>query len=81
MLPQVTAGDPAANLVFLAEALKPKETGKKTSTAEMSQTGVWSQRNPREATVEQGRSASEAFVDAAVRFIERWKQLRPQQRP
>ena len=81
MLPQVDAGDPAASLVFLAEALKPKDTGKKTSTAEMSQTGVWSQRNPREATVEQGRRASEAFVDAAVRFIERWKQLRPQQRP
>ena len=64
-----------------AEALKARETGKKTSTAEMSQTGVWSERNPREATAEQGRRATEAFVDAAVRFIDRWKQLRPQQRP
>jgi creatinine amidohydrolase len=81
MLSQVTAGDPVASLVFLAEALKSSETGKKTSTAEMSQTGVWSERNPREATVEQGRRASEAFIDAAVRFIDRWKQLRPQQRP
>ena len=77
MLPQVAAGDRVAELVFLAESLKPKETGKGTSAAEMSTTGVWSQRNPREATAEQGRRAQESFVDAAVRFVERWKQLRP----
>jgi creatinine amidohydrolase len=81
MVPQVAARDPAASLVFLAEALKPRETGKKTSTAEMSQSGVWSARNPNEATAEQGRRATDAFVDAAVRFIDRWKQLRPQQSP
>jgi hypothetical protein len=34
--------DRAAIMLFLAEALKPKETGKNTSTAEMSPTGVWS---------------------------------------
>ncbi len=77
--PLVKTGDRAATLVFLAEALKPKATGKRTSTAEMSTTGVWSERDPREATAEQGRQATEAFVDAAVRFIERWKQLRPLQ--
>jgi len=77
MLPQVVAGDPAATLIFLAEGLKPKETGKHTSTAEMSATGVWSERDPREATAEQGRRATEAFVDAAVRFIDKWKALRP----
>jgi creatinine amidohydrolase len=76
-LPEVAAGDPVASMVFLAEALKPKETGKHTSTAEMSATGVWSERDPREATAEQGRRATESFVDAAVRFIERWKSLRP----
>ena len=81
MLPLVAAGDRAATLMFLAEALKAKETGKKTSTAEMSPTGVWSERNPREATVEQGRRDTESFVDAAVRFIDRWKELRPQQHP
>jgi creatinine amidohydrolase len=79
MLPQVTAADPAATLVFLAEGLKPKATGKGTSAAEMSTTGVWSERDPREATAEQGRRSTEAFVDRAVRFIERWKQLRPLQ--
>lgn len=80
MLPQVRAADRAATLVFLAEGLKPKETGKGTSASEMSTTGVWSERNPAEATVEQGRRATEEFVDLAVRFIDRWKQLRPLQR-
>jgi creatinine amidohydrolase len=79
--PLVATGDRAATLVFLAEALKPKATGKGTSTAEMSTTGVWSERDPREATAAQGKRASDALVDAAVRFIERWKQLRPLQRP
>jgi len=81
MLPLVAAGDRAATMVFLAEALKPKETGNNTSTAEMAPTGVWSERNPREATAEQGRRDTEVFVDAAVRFIDRWKELRPPQRP
>ena len=81
MVPQVIARDPAATLVFLAEALKAKETGKKTSTAEISSIGVWSERNPAEATAEQGRRATEAVVDAAARFIDRWKQLRPRQSP
>ena len=58
---------------------KPKATGKGTSTAEMSTTGVWSERDPREATAEQGKRATDAFVEA-VGFIERWKQLRPFQR-
>jgi creatinine amidohydrolase len=40
MLPLVAARDRAATMMFLAEALKPRETGKKTSTAEMSSSGV-----------------------------------------
>jgi creatinine amidohydrolase len=80
MLPKVKSGDQAATLIFLAESLKSKETGKHTSAAEMSTTGVWSERDPREATAEQGRRATEFFVDRAVRFIEKWKELRPQQR-
>jgi creatinine amidohydrolase len=81
MLPDVVRGDRAATLIFLAEGLKPKDTGKHTSAAEMSTTGVWSERDPHEATAEQGRRSTEAFVDAAVRFIERWKTLRPPARP
>jgi creatinine amidohydrolase len=80
MLPDVLAGDPTAQRVFLAEGLKAEETGKGTSAREMSSTGVWSVRDPKEATLEAGRIATEVFVDAAVQFIERWKTLRPLQR-
>jgi creatinine amidohydrolase len=80
MLPEVVAGDPTATLVFLAEGLKAKSTGKGTSTREITDTGTWGQRDPREATAEQGRRETENFVQAAVRFIERWKQLRPMNR-
>ncbi len=80
VLPQVAAGHRAASLIFLAEGLKPKETGKGTSASEMSTTGVWSERDPKEATAEQGRRSTEAFVEGAVRFIEYWKGLRPSDR-
>jgi creatinine amidohydrolase len=77
MLPEVVDGDPTATLVFLAEGLKAKGTGKGTSTREMSDTGTWGLRDPKEATAAQGREVTERFVQAAVRFIERWRQLRP----
>lgn len=77
MLPDVVAGDPTATLVFLAEGLKATSTGKGTSTREMSDTGTWGLRDPREATAEAGRRETENFVQAAVKFIERWNQLRP----
>jgi creatinine amidohydrolase len=77
MLPDVVAGDPAATMVFLAEGLKAKSTGKGTSTREMSDTGTWGVRDPKEATADQGRADTERFVNAAVQFINRWKQLRP----
>jgi creatinine amidohydrolase len=79
MLPQVIAGDRTATTVFLAEALKPKATGKHTSTREMTATGVWSERDTRESSAAQGRAQAEGFVTAAVQFIERWKVLRPTQ--
>ena len=79
MMPEVIAGDRTATEVFLAEGLKPKETGKHTSTREMSTTGVWSERDTREASADQGRAETEAFVTAAVQFIERWRTLRPLQ--
>jgi creatinine amidohydrolase len=73
----VVAGDPTALAVFLAEGLKDEATGKGTSALDMSTTGVWGVRDPREASVEQGRASTEAMVSAAVGFIERWNQLRP----
>jgi creatinine amidohydrolase len=77
LLPDVVAGDPTATRVFLAEALKAEETGKGTTTKDMTETGVWSALDVRTATAERGRDETEASVDAAVAFIERWKQLRP----
>ncbi len=77
MLPDVIEGDPTATRVFLAESLKAEETGKGTSTREMTTTGVWSARDLSEASAQRGREDTEAFVAAATAFIERWKQLRP----
>ncbi|WP_081985250.1 creatininase family protein [Sphingomonas sp. 35-24ZXX] len=77
MVPAVKAGDPTATLVFLAEALKQKSTGKGTATDDMTDIGVWSELDPATATAEQGRADSEKFVNAAVRFIEKWQALRP----
>ena len=77
MLPQVIAGDPVATQVFLAEGLKPKDTGKHTSTREMTASGSWSQRDTRDSTAAIGQAATDTFVNAAVQFIERWKTLRP----
>lgn len=76
LMPDVVAGEPTAMRVFLAEGLKAEETGKGTSSREMSSTGVWSLRDPGEATAEQGRQVTEDFVQAAVQFIERWNELR-----
>jgi creatinine amidohydrolase len=77
MLPEVVAGDPTATTVFLAEGLKDAASGKGTSAAEMSTTGVWGAVDPSEASLERGRVSTEAFIDAAVMFINRWNELRP----
>lgn len=77
ILPEVVAGDPTATRVFLAEALKAAATGKGTSTKDMTETGVWSALDVKTATAERGRDETDASVNAAVAFIERWKQLRP----
>src|SRR5262249_20456075 len=79
MLPLVAAGDPTASLVFLAEGLKPLETGKHTSTREMSSTGTWGVREITQASAAQGQRETDDFVNASVKFIERWKELRPKQ--
>jgi len=54
-----------------------KERGKHTSTREMTKTGIWSERDTREASANRGREHSETFVDGSVQFIERWKALKP----
>ena len=77
MLPQVVAGDAVASKVFLAEALKPAATGKRTSTRDMTKTGVWIEGDTREASADRGREESEVFIRASVQFIDRWKALTP----
>lgn len=77
MLPEVVSGNPTTSLVFLAEGLKAEETGKHTSTKEMSTTGVWGVRDLKEATAAQGKASVENMVEAATKFIDKWNQLRP----
>lgn len=77
MLPAVIADDPTAKMVFLAEGLKAEETGKKTSSKEMSSTGVWGTRDPKESTAARGAAATKRSTAAAVKFIDRWNELRP----
>jgi len=74
MLPEVVEGDPTALMLFLAEGLKAEETGKKTSSAEMSSTGVWGARDPKEGSAARGEDAARRMVNAAVRFIDRWNE-------
>ena len=77
MVPHILDGDETALRVFLAEALKSTDTGKGTSAREMTTTGVWSERDTRDSTIEQGRDATDRFIKASVAFINRWNELRP----
>ena len=75
MLPAVVDGEPTALMLFLAEGLKAEETGKKTSSAEMSTTGVWGERDPKESSAARGADATNKTVSAAVMFIDRWNEF------
>jgi len=77
MLPEVIENEPTAKMLFLAEGLKAEKTGKKTSSAEMSTTGVWGERDPKESTADRGKENTDNMVTAAVKFIDRWNELRP----
>ena len=75
MLPEVLKEEPTAKLLFLAEGLKAEETGKKTSTIEMTRTGVWGELDPKAATVERGAKNIENSIQACSKFIDKWNQL------
>lgn len=77
MLPKVDGSDRTTTLIFLSEALKAKDTGKHTSTREMTATGIWSEADPSLASAERGKAYVDAFVSASVQFIETWKRLEP----
>lgn len=74
MLPDVVAGDPTALQLFLAEGLKAEETGKKTSSLEMTPIGVWGERHPNEGSAARGEYEVKRMVDAAVKFVDRWNE-------
>jgi creatinine amidohydrolase len=77
MLHKVDNSDRTATLIFLSEALKAKDTGKHTSTREMTSTGIWSEVDPSLASAERGKAEVDAFVSASVQFIDAWKRLEP----
>lgn len=72
MLPDVIKEEPTAKLLFLSEGLKGVETGKKTSTIEMTKTGVWGELDPKEATLERGKKNTKNMVEACSKFIDKW---------
>lgn len=75
MLPSMLDGDPTATMLFIAEGLKSKETGKKTSSLEMTPTGVWGEVDPKEATLQRGRENTLNLVNASIQFIDKWNDL------
>lgn len=52
----------------------PVETKKGGSSAELSSNGIWSLSDPKKATKERGEKEVIRMVEAAVKFIETWKQ-------
>jgi len=61
-------GEVAGNMGF-----RPLETGKKTSTREVTNTGAVTKGDIKTATAERGRKELEDFIAAAAKFIEEWR--------
>jgi len=61
--------------MLMSNLFRPKDTGKKSSTREMTNTGIFTTGNPADATVEIGKKEMDRFVKAAVQFIKEWKKL------
>ena len=60
-----------------ATLFQPERSGKGTSTREISSNGVVTSGDVKMASADIGRAVVETNVDAAVRFIETWRQVRP----
>jgi creatinine amidohydrolase/Fe(II)-dependent formamide hydrolase-like protein len=67
--------DPNLNLIASANMWRPKDSGKKASTREMTNNGVFSTGDPRNATAQRGREEIEADIQMIVKFIEGWKKI------
>ena len=68
--------DPALAELAREMRFRPQDTGKKTSTREMSDTGSVTTGDLRRASAERGRREIEGFIDAAARFIEAWRKAK-----
>ena len=63
------------------QQLQTSNTGKRTSSAEMSTNGIWGTRDPRDGTAERGAAMARRTVEAAVEFIDRWNELEAAREP
>lgn len=70
---ETAKADPGFNEVVGETWFRPLETGKKTSTREMSNTGSVTTGDIKTSTPERGRRELEGFVNAAAKFIEEWR--------
>jgi len=68
--------DPALAELAREMRFRPKDTGKKTSTREMSDTGSVTTGDLKTASAERGRREIEDYIDAAARFIEAWRKAK-----
>ena len=55
----------------------PVETGKEGASHQLSSNGIWSFEDPKLATAEYGKEQVDGAVEAAVAFIEAWRQADP----
>jgi creatinine amidohydrolase len=63
------------SIVASAYLFRPEKTGKKASSREMSSNGVFTTGNVKESSAERGKWEVKDFIEAAVKFIEEWKEL------
>jgi creatinine amidohydrolase len=70
---EMSKKDPVFGEVADKIGFRPIETGKKSSTREMTNNGAITTGDIKTATAERGRREVEDFISAAARFIEEWR--------
>jgi len=71
---EITQKNPELMNIWSSLLGVPEETKKGGSSRELSSNGVWSFGDPKEANPEIGEKTVNRMVEAAVKFIEAWKQ-------
>jgi creatinine amidohydrolase len=67
--------EPNLRLVQNANMWRPEDSGKKASTRDMTNNGVFTTGDPKKATAERGRKSNQRFIEGAVKFINEWKKI------